>query len=51
MKDDNDVDRNNDKLKRKKNKLKNSEILESLQEEFGTAPEVGTRKQSHNRIL
>jgi hypothetical protein len=40
--DDKDVTQLEDKIKRKKNKIKNSEILDALRDEFGQAPEVKT---------
>ena len=38
--DEKDIVRQEEKLERKRKKLKNSEILESLREEFGDAPEA-----------
>mmetsp|Transcript_23971 Transcript_23971/g.40772 ORF Transcript_23971/g.40772 Transcript_23971/m.40772 type:complete len:739 (+) Transcript_23971:75-2291(+) len=38
--DEKDITRQEEKLERKRKKLKNSEILESLREEFGDAPEA-----------
>lgn len=40
MQDEKDSIREEEKFQRKKKKLKNSEILETLREEFGQAPEV-----------
>jgi hypothetical protein len=40
VQDDKDSVREEEKFQRKKKKLKNSEILETLREEFGQAPEV-----------
>lgn len=36
------LDKTKEKLKTKRNKLKNSEIMESLREEFGVAPEMSS---------
>ena len=38
--DEKNYDKTKEKIKSRKNKLKNSEIMESLREEFGVAPEV-----------
>ena len=35
-----ELDKLEEKLKKKRKKLQNSEMMEALQEEFGTAPEV-----------
>ena len=43
------LDKQQDRVERKRNKLKNSELLETLREEFGTTPEV--RCVSFPRII
>lgn len=50
VQDDKDSVREEEKFQRKKKKLKNSEILETLREEFGQAPEVGRQKLEVRRV-
>jgi hypothetical protein len=49
--DDKDVTQLEDKIKRKKNKIKNSEILDALRDEFGQAPEVKTSLSLSSALL
>ncbi len=39
---ENDIDRREERVKSKQKKLKNSEIMEALRDEFGTAPEASS---------